>query len=348
MCQHGGRFWRVQRRLTAPMSKRVWVGAIALGLVAFGALAQEAVRPERAGPSTPAAEQQQIGEVAKTSAPQDPAASDRLISTLQRIESAVRDLVSEEDRKERQADQRRGNADLYAQLQMARWAFWVAVAAGASVFLIAVGLVFIGRTMRYLRIAAEYAGKTLDEAKRASKAAEDAVAETRRIGEAQTKAYLTAKNVTFDFYPQTGGPPVARLSFTCHNTGNSPARNVAIRLIMQVFATNHASSKPTDDLGFSYSTKSSSSHPIPDLGAQTEETRVILFSDLSADALAEFDGTKYVTIGVWIQLSFVDVFERDDVATLPFKLVVETPIRLEAKYRLKSSASVADRSESGI
>lgn len=347
MCQHGGRFWRIRRCLIAPMSRRVWVGAIAFGLVAFGALAQEAVRPEPAGPSTPAAEQQQIGEVAKTSAPQDPGAFDRLISTLERIESAVRNLVTDNDRLERQAEQRRDNADLFAQLQMARWAFWMTMAAGASVVLMAVGLVLIGRTMQRIRIAAEYAGAALDEAKRATKAAEDAVTETRRIGEAQTKAYLTIKNVTFDFSPQTIGPPIARLSFTCHNTGNSPARNVAVRLIAEVFATDNASSKLADDLGFSYSTKSRSWQPIPDLGALTEETRVILFSDLSADALAEFDGTKYVTIGVWIQLSFVDIFERDDVATLPFKLIAETPIKLEAKYRLKSSVLVADRSESG-
>lgn len=313
--------------------------------MAFGAVAQEVVRPAPEVPSIPAAGQQQSGGTGKASPGQDPDYSDRLISTLERVESAVRNLVTADDRLERQAEQRRGNADLYAQLQMARWAFWMTVAAGTSVVLIAVGLVLIGRTMRRIRIAAEYAGATLDEAKQTTKAAEDAVAETRRIGEAQTRAYLTVKNVTFDFSPQTIGPPIARLSFTCHNTGNSPARNVAVRLIAEVFATDHASSKLADDLGFSYSTKSRSWQPIPDLGAQTEETRVVLLSDLAAYTLAEFVGTKYVTIGVWIQLSFVDVFERDDVATIPFKLIAETPIRLEAKYRLKLAASMANRFE---
>ena len=64
---------------------------------------------------------------------------------------------------------------------------------------------------------------TLLYTKRAAIAAESAVVETRRIGEAQVRAYLAIKSVKFVFMGQTD--PLPMVQITVVNTGQSPAQN---------------------------------------------------------------------------------------------------------------------------
>ncbi|MEO3389151.1 hypothetical protein [Mesorhizobium sp. CAU 1741] len=105
---------------------------------------------------------------------------------------------------------------------LAQWA--MAVFSVAATVLTAVGVVLIWRTLVYTRRAAEAAAATVEEAKNATTAAKDAVAETRRIGEAQVRAYLGIEACTLE----RGTGDDFLLKIAVKNSGQSPARDVTI------------------------------------------------------------------------------------------------------------------------
>lgn len=95
--------------------------------------------------------------------------------------------------------------DLKAQQDMAKWSLLM-------FGITAIGVGYIAMTLHATR-------STLKEAERTTAAANRTVDETRRIGEAQVRAYLTYENARFQY-----GGDEARLSFEIHNSGQSPAR----------------------------------------------------------------------------------------------------------------------------
>lgn len=138
------------------------------------------------------------------------------------------------DTREAAANQERDEADLYAQRQMAVWAFLVAVTAFVSIPLSITGIYFVWRSLALNRDAVN--------------AATDSNKVAREIGEAQVRAYLTC--ISGD-YRQT------RQSIICNivieNTGQSPASEVTLEAFLSVVIM-------TDD----------PDHPRPLIGAATE------------------------------------------------------------------------------
>lgn len=201
-----------------PIRNRLSAIAFGLVLASVAALAQEAQKPavkSQPVPSvgkeggTPAGKQNPAPE-------QDDAA--KFLPAIQGIESAIRDLIAEEDKVASEREEQREVADLKAQMDMARWAFWMLIATGATVILTGVGVVLIWRTLLYTRQAAVHAGEAVVEAGNATKAAQDAVEETRRIGEAQVRAYLTCVGGEFLVSAR-----LLKLRLRVKNTGQSPA-----------------------------------------------------------------------------------------------------------------------------
>jgi hypothetical protein len=68
------------------------------------------------------------------------------------------------------------------------------------------------------------ANRSLDESRRSADAAEKAIAQTREVGEAQVRCYLTVSAASIAFYLPDTKP---RLSITIKNVGQSPAFNIA-------------------------------------------------------------------------------------------------------------------------
>lgn len=101
-----------------------------------------------------------------------------LLAPIQGIEAAIRDLVAEQRRAAGEEPDEHEIRDLKAQEEMARSAFWMLVAAWASVALTLIGVLLIWRTLKATREAANYAKsasdaawETVDQAKQATAAA---------------------------------------------------------------------------------------------------------------------------------------------------------------------------------
>jgi hypothetical protein len=112
---------------------------------------------------------------------------------------------------------------LYAQQDAARWSFWAMIGGWASLMIAAVGVWFVKRTL-------DATLEAVKEANFATEAAQRSVAETTRIGEAQSRAYLTVVQAEFyvDRAPRNHpGLPNFELILHFHNSGQTPAVNVS-------------------------------------------------------------------------------------------------------------------------
>jgi hypothetical protein len=118
---------------------------------------------------------------------------------------------------------------------MALWAFWMFVAATASVVLTFVGIILIGWTLYHTKRAATAAVDMVDEAKATTRAADETVKVTRDIGQAQVRAYLHITGIAF-------GVRSDRKIFVgvkIKNVGQSPAHYTHFVARVQ-FATKHS------------------------------------------------------------------------------------------------------------
>lgn len=116
------------------------------------------------------------------------------------------------------------NQDLQAQQDMA---FWAAALFISSTALTSAGLLLIWRTLIHTRVAATHAGEAVVEAKAATKAAQDAVAVTQAIGQAQVRAYIASVTSWISVRHNTN-PKCVETSISLRNFGQSPARKVHI------------------------------------------------------------------------------------------------------------------------
>lgn len=166
--------------------------------------------------------------------------TDNLGPALARIEEGIKSVASAIEATQAdpyaKADQKRGDSDLKAQQEMARWAFWMFIAAAASVFLTGVGVFLIWRTLKATRDTLKEARRTTDTAIKAAetaeftnKIAEATVDETRVSNERQLRAYVHVANASMD----ASSNPIIR--FTIKNHGQTPAKNlsVIIRTVIQ-------------------------------------------------------------------------------------------------------------------
>ncbi|UYV37662.1 hypothetical protein N4R57_00635 [Rhodobacteraceae bacterium D3-12] len=133
-------------------------------------------------------------------------------------------------------NQAESRQDLHAQQDMSRWAFWMMIISGLTLFVTGLGIVWIR--------------DTLIETRRAVRAADDAVTVTREVGETQTRAYVHVEGAEVRWlnalgqFEGTSRQDVMSIITTTRNTGNTPARWYEIEGIVQVMERTQDRPKP--------------------------------------------------------------------------------------------------------
>jgi len=163
--------------------------------------------------------------------------------------------------------------DLAAQEGAALWAFWIAVISFFQLGLSGFGLWAILRTLK--------------QGRETIQAARDSVAETRRIGEAQVRAYLTGISVEVGFTSK--GLVVLRVHV--RNSGQSPARCVYLGEVEVSFDT---------DKGFERFTERDGEPIYIDIGAGSEE-RVVDQFVAEGDKWVADKGKFYLSVNTTIK-----------------------------------------------
>lgn len=204
--------------------------------VAVLAYAQEASSPALESQPVPPAQSNDAPADNGDDSPQDDAKPEPLVPVLEKIESAIRDIVPEKNPADDQRAEDREKADLQAQEDMALWAermFWATV---MGVLTTLAGLILIGKTLSYTKVAAKHTEAMLEEAKaatqtarEATKAARDTIEITRDIGEAQVRAYLSCRAARYEIKKT-----LIHLTLTIKNSGQSPAQSVMIYTAMSI------------------------------------------------------------------------------------------------------------------
>lgn len=161
-----------------------------------------------------------------------------LLAPVQGIESAIRDLVAEQRRAAGEPPNEHEVSDLKAQKAMALWAMLMFVASVASVAVTAAGLELLRRTLNATKDAATYAEsaaraawETVEQAKAATLAAQEAVGVTREVGQAQVRAYIS---VSAELPKGLALNQTLRVKLSIKNTGQSPAHSVVCRALLVV------------------------------------------------------------------------------------------------------------------
>ncbi|GEM_PF-6131436 len=129
--------------------------------------------------------------------------------------------------------------ELCAQWKSADAAEAAVVWAGRSFYLSMVGMIVGAATLAAAAAAAIYARAATAEARRSADAAHDAVATARKIGEAQTRAYLFLKSAKYKLSKKEI-TVVAEVG----NTGQSPATNVSYVASLRVFEVGGTRARP--------------------------------------------------------------------------------------------------------
>lgn len=123
------------------------VAALWLMSALSGAAAQERTEPALDRQPIPETREETGAEPRQAGARPIETDADRLVPAIKTIEGAIRDLIPEENPEYRERQEHRELADLHAQQDMAFWAkamFWAAV---VSLFLTAIGIWLIWRTL---------------------------------------------------------------------------------------------------------------------------------------------------------------------------------------------------------
>jgi len=118
-------------------------------------------------------------------------------------------------------EHQRGERDLAAQRDMAKWAGWLLIASGAGVWITLAGVIYVALTLQATRAAVAAANRTADEAK--------------RIGEAQIRAYLSPSIEKFTL--QGDGQNIFKFRMGLKNSGQSPALRVTHRTMCGIRET---------------------------------------------------------------------------------------------------------------
>lgn len=215
------------------MSYRYWIAAIALGLgVTSSALAQqEQPTAVEDSPITKPRQEQSASTSNKDSSQQQESPAD-LAPALNRIESAIRDLIAEEDQTQRRNQEAREQRDLAAQEQMAHWAKLMFFATLATVLLTFAALAAIIRTLHHTRRAADYAEDMVEQARTTNTIAQEANETTRLALVNDKRAWLSIEAFSVI------GPTIFRkdvlgfkIKVVIKNLGQTPAKDVWVESV---------------------------------------------------------------------------------------------------------------------
>ncbi len=146
------------------------------------------------------------------------APAEKLSPVLNKIESAIRDLITQQNTPQSQPPKNNEIRDLEAQEGMALWAklmFWTST---IMAFITFGGVILIYRTL-------VQTGKMLAEAEKATAAALTTVEITRETSKRQLRAYIAAEAIVENVRSEEK----VRMAIKANNYGQTPARNVRVR-----------------------------------------------------------------------------------------------------------------------
>jgi hypothetical protein len=186
--------------------------------------------------------------------------------------------------------------DLYAQQDMSKWAFWMLVASAATFAVTALGVWFVRRTLDATLEAVEDTGRATKAMFDANDIAKAALAESRRIGEAQARAYLSLSLNGLHFNPLDGrGKVVGRAT----NTGATPAVDV------KVFAKGkiYCDGKSVQELAIQ-------NHEIFDWAAVAGQTYQVVTLDTQPllDSIRQLGLEEQLIVWIEARFAFTDAF----------------------------------------
>lgn len=242
-----------------------------LGLLVAQALAQEAAPSVLESQPVPEVQESpdQKGAKGESKKEDDPPIDPS--PALNQIESAIRDLVTQQRSTQSNEPAEHEIKDLKAQEDMAWWAKLMFFATAVATGLTAVGVFLVWRTLVHTRRAAEHAGGMLEEARKTTKAARDSVAAARRgadaayqgvsearassietiramdeTAERQLRAYVGVQSIIRKHGSGTG--PAWVLHVTLKNYGQTPAYDLVIRCgrVIREVADDHVFSSAAD------------------------------------------------------------------------------------------------------
>ena len=293
-------------------------------LLLCGAAATAHSQP--AQPIEPALESQPIpetgqeagGEQGEGAASQEEAEPNRLLPAIEAIESAIRELVTEEDAQQHERQDERDEADLDAQKEMALWAKHMTRATVAGVIITFAGVCLVAGTLYYSKIAAAAAVKAAEEAKHI-------VAVTRDLGIRQVRAYVDISTVIIKDL-EVGKNPTTTVRV--RNRGQSPAHRVRMttRLNMNVpeKARRISLLKTSHDGLVSVATLSAGDNPMDSIiRCEINITQPIL------DAV--MNGDRLLVVGCYI--SYYDVFLKFRRTTGKFVVDIATIEKGVGRFR---------------
>lgn len=193
----------------------------------------------------------------------------------------------------------RSEEDLQAQKQMANWAL---------------ALLVVSSVLGLLSLIAAVVGVVLIR---------DTLVETRRIGEAQIRAYVWTSGADFSIAAYLNGPITCDIRLSLQNTGSTPANIVQFSCTAGIIKSDYTGRLDKFHLIDRIMTQpGTGSQYIPAGGG----TYVPTLNKLTADQIAKFTSGDYVAI-VLGKIVFNDVFNK--------RFCVEICIRCE--YRAKNN-----------
>jgi hypothetical protein len=136
---------------------------------------------------------------------------------------------------------------------------------------------------------------------RQSRDMEASVIETRRIGEAQTRAYVSISAAQIGFMFHANAPAI---SFVAFNSGQSPARNFVWNITLQ-----YPAREINREVSFNVNWLREAGMSIPAVTAAPPESAIV--SDMSVKQYLEAKGIINTVIRAKIDFRFTDVFDQD-------------------------------------
>lgn len=212
------------------MLGRIRGATIALGLIATlpEALAQERVEPALESQPVPEPRQEPGAEQRQPRAGEQGADAEPLVPALNAIETAIRDLIAEDDAQQRERQEHHEIADLQAQKDMAFWAERMTWATYGSVALTFAGVLLIWRTLKHTRRTADAAIAAVEEGQRTADAAIEANRINRDMFIRDQRAWLSISNfkIIDDLVWNDGSVATTKIRHDVKNVRRSPALNV--------------------------------------------------------------------------------------------------------------------------
>lgn len=228
-----------------------------------------------------------------TNAGQQQTAPADITPALEAIEGPKSDLIADEGADERQRQEHREIADLQAQQDMAVWAKLMTWATWVGVFLTAVALLLIWRTLHHTRVASQAAVAAVIEA-------EKTVEITRQIGMAQVRAYVAIINAVIHEFA-VGKVPFVRVQIK--NGGQSPAYGLRAKSQLKIAIPHNA-------MKIGFGMLNSNRQSVATLNSNATVAIELRFGKVLDHTMLERIKTGQEVIVVGVYVSCRDVFGR--------------------------------------